>query len=228
MAVVITGSNTPTAGGVTYGDGTTYATTTAGTSGQVLTSAGASAPTWTTPSAGALTLISATTITGAPSSITLTTGISATYTKYKLIIEGLYDSASGGTAFVPRLSFYAGSIDSNAVYNTNGLYVNGGTGPTISNGGSATFIYPATTFGAGGGNSATAIFASLEFTTTLNIAGEYKIKGTGSTSTGSLVYGSYGFNYNGASGNNAAVTGIYLTTSTAVGLVGKISLYGVS
>lgn len=52
MAVVITGNNTPTAGGVTYGDGTTYATTTAGTSGQVLTSAGASAPTWTTISAG--------------------------------------------------------------------------------------------------------------------------------------------------------------------------------
>ena len=46
MAVVITGNNTPTAGGVTYGDGTTYANTAAGTAGQVLTSAGSSAPTW--------------------------------------------------------------------------------------------------------------------------------------------------------------------------------------
>ena len=46
MSVTINGSNTPTAGGVTYGDGTNYATTAAGTSGQVLTSNGSSAPTW--------------------------------------------------------------------------------------------------------------------------------------------------------------------------------------
>ena len=66
MPVTINGSNTPTAGGVTYGDGTAYvntaagaaggvlysagssapAFTAAGTAGQVLTSAGASAPTW--------------------------------------------------------------------------------------------------------------------------------------------------------------------------------------
>ena len=46
MPVTINGSNTPTAGGVTYGDGTQYATTAAGTSGQVLTSAGSSAPAW--------------------------------------------------------------------------------------------------------------------------------------------------------------------------------------
>ena len=38
MAVVITGNNTPTAGGVVYGDGTTYATTSAGTSGRPIVS----------------------------------------------------------------------------------------------------------------------------------------------------------------------------------------------
>lgn len=46
MPVVITSNNTPTAGGVTYGDGTTYATTSAGTSGQLLQSNGASTPSW--------------------------------------------------------------------------------------------------------------------------------------------------------------------------------------
>lgn len=46
MSVTINGSNTPTAGGVTYGDGTQYATTSAGTSGYPLLSAGASAPTF--------------------------------------------------------------------------------------------------------------------------------------------------------------------------------------
>jgi hypothetical protein len=52
MPVVITGNNTPTAGGITYGDGSTYANTAAGTSGQLLQSNGASAPTWATVSAG--------------------------------------------------------------------------------------------------------------------------------------------------------------------------------
>ena len=55
MPVVITGNNTPTAGGVTYGDGTTYANTAAGTSGQALLSNGASAPTWGTPAASTAT-----------------------------------------------------------------------------------------------------------------------------------------------------------------------------
>jgi len=45
------GTATPTAGGVSYGTGTAYAFTSAGTSGQVLTSNGSGAPTWTTPTA---------------------------------------------------------------------------------------------------------------------------------------------------------------------------------
>jgi hypothetical protein len=42
-------TSTPTAGAVPYGTGTAYAFTAAGTSGQVLTSAGAGVPVWTTP-----------------------------------------------------------------------------------------------------------------------------------------------------------------------------------
>lgn len=49
MAVIINGSNTPTAGSVTYGDGSTYANNASGTAGQVLTSDGAGVPVWTTP-----------------------------------------------------------------------------------------------------------------------------------------------------------------------------------
>ena len=44
------GSATPTAGAVPYGTGTAYAFSAAGTSGQVLTSAGTSSPTWTSQS----------------------------------------------------------------------------------------------------------------------------------------------------------------------------------
>lgn len=45
---------TPTAGAVAYGTGTAYAFTSAGTSGQVLTSSGSGAPTWATASGGAI------------------------------------------------------------------------------------------------------------------------------------------------------------------------------
>ena len=45
-------SSTPTAGGAVYGTGTAFAFTAAGTAGQVLTSAGTSAPTWSGISGG--------------------------------------------------------------------------------------------------------------------------------------------------------------------------------
>ena len=46
MPVTIDGSNTPVAGSVGYGDGTKIAFTSVGSSGQVLTSNGVSAPAW--------------------------------------------------------------------------------------------------------------------------------------------------------------------------------------
>ncbi len=54
-----TNSSLPaTAGGVGYGTGTAHAYTVAGTSGQVLTSAAAGIPTWTTPTTGTVTSVS--------------------------------------------------------------------------------------------------------------------------------------------------------------------------
>jgi len=55
LAIANGGTNstaTATAGGVGYGTGTAHAYTSAGTSGQVLTSNGSGAPTWATPSGG--------------------------------------------------------------------------------------------------------------------------------------------------------------------------------
>lgn len=50
---------TATAGGIGYGTGTAHAYTAAGTSGQVLTSNGASAPTWANASSGTVSSVSA-------------------------------------------------------------------------------------------------------------------------------------------------------------------------
>jgi hypothetical protein len=71
MPVTINGSNTPTAGGVTYGDGANYATTTAGTTGQALVSAGAGAPAFgTLPIAGGGTGSTSTTFVNLASNVT--------------------------------------------------------------------------------------------------------------------------------------------------------------
>ena len=58
LAIANGGTNntvTPTAGAVAYGTGTAYGFTAAGTAGQVLTSAGAGVPTWTTNAGGDVT-----------------------------------------------------------------------------------------------------------------------------------------------------------------------------
>ena len=58
------GTAVPIAGAVPYGTGTAYAFTAIGTAGQVLTSAAAGTPTWTTPTTGTVTAVSVTTANG--------------------------------------------------------------------------------------------------------------------------------------------------------------------
>ena len=52
------GTATPTAGAIAYGTGSAIAYTAAGTTGQVLTSATAGTPTWSTPASGTVTAVS--------------------------------------------------------------------------------------------------------------------------------------------------------------------------
>jgi hypothetical protein len=66
----------------------------AGTSGQVLTSAGSGLPTWTTP-AGALVFISTQTVTTPVASVNFTTGIDSTFDNYQIIFSN-FVVASGG------------------------------------------------------------------------------------------------------------------------------------
>lgn len=75
MTVIINGSNTPTAGAVAVGDGTTLNFTAAGTAGQVLTSNGAAVPTWTDNGSGTVTSVGG---TGTVNGITLTGTVTST------------------------------------------------------------------------------------------------------------------------------------------------------
>jgi hypothetical protein len=161
MAVIITGSNTPTAGGVTYGDGSTYAVTAAGTSGQVLQSNGASAPSWVTASSSALVFISSATASNS-ASITFT-GLSSTYDVYMVEIINavastnaylyLRSSSNNGSSYDSSGYMYTsiGSQSSNGNTNNDSSYgttsfvnVTNNGGPistTASEGGMSGFVH---------------------------------------------------------------------------------------
>lgn len=107
------GNAAPTAGTVAYGDGTSYAFTSVGTSGQVLTSNGAGAPTWVTP-AGGVTLANdtATSTDLYPTFASATTGsVSTIYTGNARL---LYKPSTG-------------ELKSTAMVATNGIVVNSAT-----------------------------------------------------------------------------------------------------
>ena len=97
MPVTIVGSNTPTAGGIGYGDGANVAFTGAGTSGQVLVSNGSSAP-------GFSSTISSATL----SSPTLTNPTVSAYTETVVALGTVTSSAtiaiSAGTVITATLT----------------------------------------------------------------------------------------------------------------------------
>ena len=154
MAVIITGNNTPTAGGVVYGDGTTYATTTAGTSGRPIVSGGAGAPTFrpytlpaadgsanqvlqtngsgalsfTTPSTGAMVLVAS--ATASSSSEIVFNNLSTTYRAYMLEYDSVYVS-SNGEGLTCRVSTDNGSNYLNSGY-TRALVKYSSAGGSIS------------------------------------------------------------------------------------------------
>ena len=127
LAIANGGTNsttaTPTSGGVSYGTGTAYAFSAAGTSGQYLQSNGAGAPTWTTVSGtGTVTSVAATvpaflSITGSP--VTTTGTLAIAYSGTALPV------ANGGTNATT-----AGIVSFN---NITGYTASGATGTTSTN-----------------------------------------------------------------------------------------------
>lgn len=86
------GTAAPTAGAVPYGTGTAFGFTAAGTSGQVLTSAGAGIPTWTTPTTGTVTSVA---VSGGTTGLTTSGGpITSSGT---ITLAGTLAVANGGT-----------------------------------------------------------------------------------------------------------------------------------
>lgn len=105
MTIIINGSNTPTAGAVAIGDGTTLNFTAAGTAGQVLTSNGAAVPTWTDNGSGSVTsasVVSANGFAGTVANASTTPAITLS-TSITGVIKGdgtALSAATAGTDYV--------------------------------------------------------------------------------------------------------------------------------
>jgi hypothetical protein len=201
-----------------------------GTSGQVLTSAGSGlAPTWQTPSgsSGALVLLNSQTVAGGVTAVNLDY-ISATYTNYILVIEGLYSPAATTQTINIRYRC-SGTADTNAVYAE--VYAqNTGSAWTLGGVSGLTDISLVPSF-PNGDTIARSYFGTVDISSILNSSGNgFVIRsnayvqnptGGGAVTYTNLVTGTYA----GASGLNSAVTGVQVRLNGAT-MTGKISLYG--
>jgi hypothetical protein len=84
---------TATAGGIGYGTGTAHAYTSAGSSGQVLTSAGAGAPTWSTIGGSSWVYLSTTTAS-ASATVDVENAFDSTYSTYVIVLSDVYPATN--------------------------------------------------------------------------------------------------------------------------------------
>ena len=113
-----TGAATLTANNVLLGNGTSAVQVVApGTSGNVLTSNGT---TWASsvPAAGALVLISTTTVSGTPTAVDITSGFSSTYDDYVILYSNVLFTTSDD--FKMRF-FKSGSAVTSSTYQNQGI-----------------------------------------------------------------------------------------------------------
>jgi len=107
---------TPTAGGAGYGTGTAHAYTAAGTTGQVLTSAGTSVPTWSTP----IALSGTNTWTGTQSFTGSTSVLASILTNAAEVCTVSATAATGTIAYYPSTQsvlYYTSNASANWTVN---------------------------------------------------------------------------------------------------------------
>ena len=225
-------NNSPTAGGVAYGTGPALAVSAAGTTGQVLTSAGDNAPTWSAAATGTVTSVSVVSANGLAGTvatatttpaITLSTTITgvlkgngtaisaaASGTDYAPATSGtsiLYGNGSGGFSNVTigtGVSFATGTLSATGSGGTVTSVT--GTAPVVSSGGNTPAIsMPAAT------TSVNGYLTSTDWST-------FNSKGSGTvTSVAALTLGTTGTDLSStvATGTTTPVITLQVPTASA-------------
>jgi len=222
MPVTIVGNNTPTAGGVVYGDGTNYASTAAGSSGQVLTSAGSSAPTWATPSAGAMTLLSTVTASNS-ATVDIETTFSSTYDTYVILGSGIGNDGTASPYFQVRLKL--GGSYSSASYYAQVLTTSAGSTAVTNSNATSRIIFTSAAIVVASNSTANLSFvlyinnpSSTSINKNLNWTGSYQ-----ASAGGAALFSGGGYN-----DNTAALTGVRFFQDSGNIIRGTFRLYGIS
>jgi len=249
MAIVIDGNNTPTAGGVGYGDGTELAFTAAGSSGQPVVSGGAGAPvfrpytlpasdgsasqvlqtngsgalSFATPSAGALTFRS--TVTAASSgTVDIETTFNGTYDAYLIVASNI--RLSNQTSLYMRLKISGSYISTGSYFyhcvrsNSNGATY-GGTDQSV---GGNTQILIADNIGNDAEESASIQFLITGPTSTTQ---SKQVSWSGSSWFNSLATIAQACGAGGNTGTGA-LTGVQFLPLSGSIATGKFRLYGIA
>jgi len=214
---------TATAGGAGYGTGTALAYTAAGTSGQLLQSNGASAPTWVTPSAGAMVAIGETTLSGSSTTISLD---NSTYSSYFFLGYGI-----STTAAAANIDFYIrlNSVSS-ASYSSGGYATGNGTplGYLSGTNTSETYYSPHKS-----GYNYCGVYTTITYGSTMMLR-VFNIKSISQTANSQTAFMS---TWQSSGGNSpsvgaggfsgAGVTSITFSWSSGSTMTGKIRVYGI-
>lgn len=219
-----------TAGGVAYGTGSQAKVTSAGTAGQVLTSAGAGVPVFATPSApvGASLVYLSTVNASAATTVDIESTFDATYDVYKIFISNLSTTANNGIILV---NFKMGGVYVNSPANAYNYAINQVSGPTYfgvqTNAASAIMLGYFTPIGNGAGQSATVEMtlykpSSTSLYKTMQFVGTY---GTGGGGAGFPVstYGNVAFGRD----FTTACTGIRLFENSGSLITATVRVYGI-
>ena len=230
--------NSPTAGGIVYGTGPALAVSAAGTLGQVLTSAGAGTPTWSSAAAGTVTsvsVVSANGLAGTVATATTTPAITLSTTITGLLKGNgtAISAAASGTDYAPATSgtsilYGDGSGGFNNVTIGTGVAFSGGTLSATGLGGTVTSVTGTAPVVSSGGTTPAISMAAA--TTSVNgyltstdwntfngkqPAGSYLVSGgalgTPSSGTVTNLTGTASININGTVGATTPATGAFTT-----------------
>jgi hypothetical protein len=215
----VTTSPAGSTGQVQYNNAGAFGAISDGTSGQILTSAGAgSAPTWTTPSSGAYVLLSSATVNGA-SAVDFTGFVSSDYHSYTIVFSAVdFTSASSGGVQV----YIGGTLQTSSNYNYSGFYADSSASGLISRFSGSPQTYFRISNGSNLNQFGTINFTANTFNGLTGTATPTFISNVGGGASVSTTFFNIG-NYNSTS----AITGIRILSGGGGTIIGYFKLYGI-
>jgi hypothetical protein len=186
--------------------------TSAGTSGQVLTSAGTGTPTWTTPSAGAMSLISLTNISSGNTSVSVS--IPSTYNGVYFVISAVADTSATYGRVLVRFNNNSSSIYNGAqVQGTSTSAYTNDVGITLQVGNSGATAQASIGVGT--------VF-SLQSSALKNMVFQTSEANPGSGGYNALTYGGGNFN------STSTISSIQFVNTSGSWASGQIFVYGIT